>query len=71
MIKLEDDIPAFLPHVRSSFTMCLSTVQEKTQQGYEATMEFVVGKHLCHEAVMGMLNDVDFMRFSPSKMVVL
>jgi hypothetical protein len=51
--------------------MCLSTVQEKTQQGYEATMEFVVGKHLCHEAVMGMLNDVDFMRFSPSKMVVL
>jgi len=50
--------------------MCLSTVQEKTQQGYEATMEFVVGKHLCHEAVMGMLNEVDFMRFSPSKMVV-
>lgn len=30
---------------QSSFTMCLSTVQEKTQQGYEATMEFVVGKH--------------------------
>eukprot|EP00435_Cladocopium_sp_Y103_P064140 s63_g25.t1 len=30
---------------RSGFATCLSTVQEKTQQGYEATMEFVVGKH--------------------------
>eukprot|EP00913_Durusdinium_trenchii_P028948 g27142.t1 len=25
--------------------MCLSTVQEKTAQGYEATMELVVGKN--------------------------
>ena len=50
--------------------MCLSTVQEKTHQGYEATMELVVGKLLGDPEMKG-LTFGDFWRMSFSSASVL
>ncbi|CAK9053564.1 unnamed protein product [Durusdinium trenchii] len=41
----QEVVASWAERFQSNFTMCLSTVQEKTAQGYEATMELVVGKN--------------------------